>query len=258
MISEYERTNGLIPKVPPKPHTRKPLMDVPKLNWCVSTIMLALLGSRWNITPELLFPSNGSWDGFWSDDPETWPKETVNSMARLELPSERTTASKISTMLLHLILSLGHVPGSRNSTTEDRNSTETLFFATTVTPPRLDKGFLNPLKSHYDPPNYHFLRLVRVPRVNSSDQAIDVYIVLCDSPELQSALGSFFMSQSFSEDGSPKGREASPCGDFPISVVRSFKQYVIHQLCQNLDGIKSNLQEAVRTPTSVRNIQSPG
>lgn len=219
MISKHEKTKGLIPKTP-----------LAKFDWCVSVITLALLGSRWRIDPKILFPLNECWDEFWYDNSETWPvvlekDQTVNSMDSLRLPSKRRVVDI-------------------DSTNEDRIVTETLYLATTIAPPQLDENFVNAFKSHYYPPDYHFLRLIRVSQAMNSGQTIDKYVVLCDSQELRGALRDFVMSRSFFDDGSPNEPEAILRGDFSILLVRYFKQYVIHQLCHNLDRLKTNLEEA--------------
>ncbi|KAL8829026.1 MAG: hypothetical protein Q9191_002248 [Dirinaria sp. TL-2023a] len=237
MISKYEKTKGLIPKTP-----------LAKFDWCASAITLALLGSRWRIAPKILFPLNEGWDEFWFDSSETRPvvlekDQTVNSMGSLRLPSKRTTASKISNILSDLIPTLGRVVDI-DSTNEDRIVIETLYLATTIAPPQLDEHLVNAFKSHYYSPDYHFLRLIRVSRAMNSGQTIDKYVVLCDSQELRATLRDFVMSRSFFDNGSLNESEAISRGEFPILLVRYFKQYVIHQLCHNLDRLKTNLEEA--------------
>ena len=251
MCSEYERTKGLIPRT-----------GIAKFDWCTSVLTLALLGSRWKIAPEILFPVFGSWNDFWSDDIEPGPKllrgeQNVDSLDSLRLPSKRTTARGNPNLILSLISILGRVIGTV-SMNYDQIVTETLFFAITFTPPRLDKDFLSTFKFHYDKPDYHFLRLIRVSRIIDINQAVDMYVVVCDSQEIRGVLKNHFTSRSILDDTSLKEPGAIFRGNFPISLVRSSKQYVIDQLCHNLDCLKINLEEAVRSPKSVRSSRSKG
>ena len=140
----------------------------------------------------------------------------------------------------------------------DQTATETLFFAITFTPPRLDKDFLNTFKFHYDRPGYYFLRLIRVSRIIDINQAVEKYIVVCDSQEIRRDLKNHFIPRSSFDDRSLKEPGAILRGNSPISFVRSSKQYVIDQLCYNLDCLKINLEEAVRSPKLVRNLRSIG
>ncbi|KAI4208831.1 MAG: hypothetical protein LQ351_008160 [Letrouitia transgressa] len=152
VCSEYERTKGLIPKA-----------GIAKFDWCTSVVTLALLGSQWKIAPETLFPMIRYWNDLWSDDTEPGPKllggeQNVDSLDSLRLPSKRPVTSPVS-------MNYGQIV------------TETLFFAITFIPPQLDKDFLNTFKFHYDKPDYHFLRLIRVSRAIDINQAFDMYIV---------------------------------------------------------------------------------
>ena len=239
VCSKYERSKGLIPKA-----------GIAKFDWCTSVVTLALLGSKWKIAPETLFPV------IVSDDTEPGPKllggeQNVDSLDSLRLPSKRTTTRGNPSLIWTLISILGPVTSSV-SMNYDQIVTETLFFAVTFIPPRLDKDFLNTFKFHYDKPDYHFLRLIRVSRATSINQAVDMYIVVCDSQEIRGALKNHFKSRSFFDGGSPTGPGAISRGSSPISLVRSSKQYVIDQLCHNLDCLKINLEEAVRSPKLAR------
>ena len=147
---------------------------------------------------------------------------------------------------------------STASMDHDQTITETLFFAITFTPPRLDNDFLNTFKFHYDKPNYHFLRLVRISRPINTNHAVESYILVCDSQEIRSDLKNRYISQSLFDDGSLKKSRVNSRANFPISLLRSTRQYVIDQLCDNLGCLKNNLEVAVRSPESVRSSWSKG
>lgn len=239
-----------------------PKAGIAKFDWCTSVVTLALLGSQWKIAPETLFPMIRYWNDLWSDDTEPGPKllggeQNVDSLDSLRLPSKRTTTRGNPSLIFILISILGPVT-SPVSMNYGQIVTETLFFAITFIPPQLDKDFLNTFKFHYDKPDYHFLRLIRVSRAIDINQAFDMYIVVCDSQEIRGALKNHFISQSFFDDGSLKGPGAISRGNSPISLVRSSKQYVIDQLCHNLDCLKINLEEAVRSPISARSLRFKG
>ena len=85
MCSEYERTKGLIPK------EGKPWFD-----WWTSIVSLALLGSRWNIAPGILFPVVKSGNDLWSNESKSRPElleeeQDGKSIDSLILPSKRMT-----------------------------------------------------------------------------------------------------------------------------------------------------------------------
>ena len=134
------------------------------------------------------------------------------------------------------------------STSCDKAITESIFLATTLTPPRLDKDFLNIFKSHYDKPDFHSLRLIKISPSIETHQANGRYVVVCNSRDLRASLKNSLVIRSFGNDGSPNQLGEIQVGNNPVSLVRSFKQYVIYQLCQNLDILKTNLEEADRPP----------
>ena len=228
MPSQYERSKGLIPK------TR-----AAKFDWSTSVAALALLGSRWKIAPELLFPVTGRpLNDFCPDDINTDPKllgggQNMDWLESLELPSKRRTTSTVFT-------------------NDSQTVTETLFFAATFTPPRLDGDFVNTLRSHYAKPDYYFLRVIRISQMIGSDQVVEKYIVVCDLQTVRGALKNRFISRSSFDDRSLMEPEAISRGHSPISLVRSSKRHVIDQLCYNLDCLKINLEEAVSSPGQMR------
>ena len=210
-----------------------------------------------------MFPVIASWKDFCSNESEDLPKlpageQIVDSLHSLTLPSKRTTARRNRNMILRLTYILGFTDGPM-SFDDDQNVTETLFLAIT-TPPlrRSDQDFLSTFKSHYDQPEYQFLRLIRLSRIFNHSQPIDMYIVICDSRELRYALKEFLLSQSSSKDASPWGPELVSRGNSPVSLVRSSKQHVLNRLCHNLDCLKFDLEEAVRAPYSVECEPSKG
>ena len=248
MCSAYCQAKGLIPKA-----------GVARFRWCISVITLALLGSRWKVAPGILFPLCGPWNEFRPDGSKGGSKlwggeQTVGSLDSLKLPSNGATTRRNPKLLLNLTSALERETGTVLMN-DDLSVTETLYLAVTLTPPKLNEDFLNTFKFHYDRPAYHGLRLVRVSRITEIDQVVDMYLVVCDTQEFRSALKDRFISRSFSDDGSPRKLEAISHGNSPISLVRAFKQYVIERLCHNLDCLKINLEEAVRTPVLVYSIR---
>ena len=222
-----------------------------RFDWCTSVVSLALLGARWKIGPEMSFPVIGSWNDTWSNDSNIEPEllrggQDANAVDSLRLPSKPTTAWRDPNSTLVTTSTSGRlistVPMNR-----DEAITECLYLATTLTPPRLDKDFFNTFKSHYDKPRYHSLRLIRVSRSTDIHQAFDKYVVICNSRELRASLKKRFAVQSFGNDGSPNEAGEIPIGNSPVSLVRSLKQYVVDNLCHNLNCLKSNLEEAVRS-----------
>ena len=171
----------------------------------------------------------GSWNNDCSEDTEAGPKvlgreHNVESSESVRLPSKRTNAQEDPYTMWTLTSILGLL---NNTVATDYGQVfpETLFLAITFTPPRLDQDFLNTSKSHYDKPDYHFIRCIRVSWMNDFNQTVEMYIVVCDSQESRARLKKYVLSRSYSVDESSMEGAISR-DNSPISLIRSSERYV--------------------------------
>ena len=127
----------------------------------------------------------------------------------------------------------------------DQTVTEALFFAVSLIPPRLNEESQDTFKSK---PRYRFLRLIRIREPVGLSQAVVTYVVLCESTDMRAALRNHLKARSSFNVGLLAEPSAISSGNAAIVFVRGSKQYVIDELCHNLNCLHINLEEAVRSP----------
>ena len=210
--------------------------------WFVPAISLAYLGWLWHITPEILFPSSGTW----SDDPENglelqrgW--DTSNLVEIIDLPSLSRFPAKRVSRSSPLIYGLGRVAGTiMPPIPMDQDITGTLFLATTFWRHTKQKSLY---RRYLQQPFYVSLRLIRVSRVDRGNR-VENFIILTDFAPLRDFLKDHLKKTDGGLSGSCPGMTDDKGS---VLLVRSIRRFILCCLCNSLNEYKIRLEESVRS-----------